>query len=135
MHVLTGICYPEPLANPDVPLPWQESPYGGRIRLEEDIAYLVINMRMPTGGEVLHEEWCGPCQMDRTKKRACAPDGDRYLLRYSAIPGRMVLAHMSAGISHEDMLLQEMPQSCLMHGLGCVSPAIPGRPTEILEYC
>jgi len=59
MHVLTGICYPDGLASLDVPLPCQESPYGGRIRLEEEIPYLAINMRMPMGGEVL-ARWTGP---------------------------------------------------------------------------
>jgi hypothetical protein len=58
------------------PLPYEESSDGSRTYLEEETPRLLIDTEISMGDEVLREEGHASCQTDRTKKRACASDGD-----------------------------------------------------------
>ena len=73
-------------------------------------------------------------QTDRTKERACAPDGDQCLLDQRAIPGRLVPVRMLCGVSDQDALSQERALSCLVQDTGRMSPAISSRFTEIIQH-
>ncbi|RIE16281.1 hypothetical protein SMC1_07680 [Candidatus Cryosericum septentrionale] len=117
-----------------VPLCCQKSPDGGRTHLEEQLPGLLIDMEMPMGHEVLHEEGHACCQTDRSQERACTPDGDQCLLDKRAVPGRTVPVDMLRGISDQDLLSQEVPLSCLLQDTGSMSPAVSRLLTEIVQH-
>ena len=117
-----------------VPLCCQEPPDRGRTHLEEKSPGLLIDAEMSMHREVLHEEGHASCQTDRTKKRACTPDGDECILNERAVPGRTVTVDMLRGVSHEDTVSQQVALSCLVQGTGRISPAIPRPLTEVIQH-
>jgi hypothetical protein len=91
-----------------LPLACEESPDRGRTHLEGKSPYLLIYLEMSMFREVLHEEGHASCQTDRTKERACTPDGDECLLDERVIPGRTVPVNMLRRVSDQDAVSQEI---------------------------
>ena len=117
-----------------VPLCCQEPPDRGRTHLEEKSPSLLIDAEMSMHREVLHEEGHASCQTDRTKKRACTPDGDECILNERAVPGRTVTVDMLRGVSHEDTVSQQVALSCLVQDTGGILPVVPRGFTEVIQH-
>ena len=116
-----------------VPLCCQEPPDRGRTHLEEKSPGLLIDTEMSMHREVLHEEGHASYQTDRTKKRACTPDGDECILNERTVPGRTMTVNMLRGVSHEDTVSQQVALSCPVQDTGGILPVVPRGFTEVIQ--